>query len=104
MGHYCYSQSGHGIGNHPTIEDCAAEAQAKFNAGTCTNPQGLFEYDPGDGDCNCCEEGTDFVASSYYDTYAVEFTAPEVPSASGSAEDFFNQEALVEPPPPAPVS
>jgi hypothetical protein len=69
MGFYCSSQSGHGLTNYSSIEECAAAAADKFADGTCTNSQGLIEYDHNDGDCNCCVDGTSFTSSSYYDIY-----------------------------------
>jgi hypothetical protein len=81
MGFYCSSQSGHGLTNYSSIEECAAAAADKFADGTCTNSQGLIEYDPGDGDCNCCVDGTSFTSSSYYDIYQVNMGG----SGSGSS-------------------
>jgi hypothetical protein len=54
-----------------TLEECAQQVRDNVNSGTC--PNNYFEYDPNDGDCDCCAD-EDFNNGSTYTLYELSGT------------------------------
>jgi hypothetical protein len=51
-----------------TLDKCAEQVAENIATGKCVNR--FFEYDPNDGDCDCCD-GRDFDSNSAYTVYEI---------------------------------